>query len=111
MFRNVPKWMAIASLAVPGLIAASPILCLVVPMALEQFYDCRFHHEDSECVVFGEDIGPTLYAFGVTSWIFLFFTVPLGAALYVVVLVCWILAALTRRRAISRAVPSVHDRW
>ena len=89
------------------LLAVSPLLGLVWVGYMADRYDCQVDEGSVHpCIVNGEDIGETLYTWGVMGWM-MFVTLPLGlgaAGIYLlVVIVFYVVRRSLRSRAAKQA--------
>ena len=79
------------------LFATGPILVLLLASGIADLYGCELNEGYANpCIVLGTDIGDLLYAAAVLPWLS-FFTIPVGALLFVIGLV-WLIVVLSKRR-------------
>jgi len=86
------------------LLAAAPILVAVGAGTYAANHGCVLHEGFvNPCIVDGKDVGQTLYQLGVLGW-FAIATVPLGLGAAAILIVAWIVVAVTaRKRAKQKA--------
>lgn len=84
--------------AVIALFTGWPILSVAIAGTIASWNGCTLHEGfTNPCIVGGRDIGGTLYSMGVMGW-FMLATIPIGAILFVVWTVGWIVWFIRRRR-------------
>ena len=80
------------------LLAAAPILVAIGAGTYAASHGCVLHEGFvNPCIVDGKDVGQTLYTLGVLGW-FGIATVPLGIGAAAVLIVVWIIVAVTARK-------------
>lgn len=80
-------WMALPPIL---LFAAAPLLSVLLSTSIAENAGCTIHEGSANsCIVFGAEVGGTLYAMFVAGWLS-FITLPIGFA----ALLAWLLAAL-----------------
>lgn len=84
------------------LAAAAPLLVALGAGSYAARHGCTLHEGFvNPCVVDGEDVGQTLYTLGMMGW-FALATVPLGLGAAAILIVVWIIVAVTARRSAKR---------
>jgi hypothetical protein len=97
VLAQLPRWVAVLSLIVPGAIGLFPILCVVVAGLIANRLGCRLDEGSVHaCPAGGFDLGPILYQLGVMGW-FALVTIPMALLMYGLVAIVWIVALVQRR--------------
>jgi hypothetical protein len=95
MARRLMIWALVAIV----LLAALPMLSLVLSVAFASGFDCTLNEGDIHpCVVLGLDFGQLLYIMSLGGFITAMVAVPLATLLLVVWLIVLIVLLLLRRR-------------
>jgi hypothetical protein len=90
--------------ALIALAAGWPMILVIIAGTIATVNGCRLDEGSvNPCVVFGRDMGETLYAMGVMGW-FMIVTIPLGGTVFMGWTLIWLfLYYLRQRRAKSAA--------
>ena len=76
--------------------AIGPLIFALIAATIAQLNSCELHEGFvNPCIVLGIDMGGTLYTAGLMPW-FSFFTIPVGAILFLIGLI-WLFIAWLRR--------------
>jgi hypothetical protein len=88
--RKFPWWIYIVTLLVIVLVAASPVISVIIAGGIADANGCALDEGSIHtCMIGGTDWGGTLYALGVMGW-FMLATLPLGG----LALVAWLLVLI-----------------
>ena len=95
-------WLVLALIV---LVAAAPLLSVIVASSVAEANGCVLHEGFSNpCLIGGSDWGDTLYAMGVMGWLMLA-TLPLGGGVMLVWLVILLIHYLAWRRSAKETMP------